>query len=305
MTVPLKVLVEKIRRAGAGDFGPPVEIADAGQLSELASALNEMCDQLAAARNAAEEKTRARISAVEASERSLQKRAIERLASGIAHELGTPMNVASVRAELIAELASSDDVIVSAQVIKGQIDAMAGAIRRMLDFARARAPKKERIDLARLIARSSESIQANIKGQAIRVRLESPQSSLMIEADPLQIEQVLGNVLTNAVDALPNGGDICIQLDRGEHQRPRLPQMERVHSVDCARVRIRDNGIGISKENLPRIFDPFFSMKLGSERAGLGLAVASWIVDDHAGWIEVESEPGQGACFSVFLPIPP
>jgi signal transduction histidine kinase len=244
----------------------------------------------------------AEIAAIEERGRSLRIKAIDRLASGVAHELGTPMNVISVRAELIIEMANSEDVVASAKVIKSQVDAMADVIRRMLDFARRRPLQRERVDLVRLLARTVESIQASARGQKVHFELVPTPSALSIEADPAQIDQALRNLLENSIQALPNGGMVRVTIEGGKY-RPRAEWGDAISTVACARIEVRDNGVGISKDALPRIFDPFFTTR-GEEGLGLGLSVASCIVENHGGWIDVDSRPGEGACFSVFLPLP-
>ena len=140
MGIPLDRLIEKTRRVGDGDLSEPLEVAGADQLSQLAWRINRMCDQLAVAKEGVRSETNARIAAIREEGRSNRTKAIERLASGIAHELGTPMNVVSVRAELIMEEAPSPDAVASAKVIRAQIDTMAGAIRRLSSSRRRQAP---------------------------------------------------------------------------------------------------------------------------------------------------------------------
>jgi two-component system NtrC family sensor kinase len=303
MGISFETLLQKTRRVGAGELDGPLEVMNADPLRPLAVALNAMCDQLSAARDRARIEALARVAAIEEHARSQRSIGIERLASGVAHELGTPMNVVAVRAELIIELATSADVISSAKVIKTQIDAMANLVRRMLDFARRTPPRKGRFDLGRLISRACESVRSGSEGAAISVQFDDPPNSCFIEADPEQIECALRNLLINATQALPDGGNICINLERG-NSKSRW-QRASVPSGDCARIQVRDDGVGISKDALPRIFDPFFSTRRGGEGAGLGLSVANWIVEDHGGWIEVESKLDEGSTFSVFLPLLP
>jgi signal transduction histidine kinase len=304
MGVSLEAFIQKIRHIGAGELDGPLEMMNADPLRPLADALNAMCDQLSADRDRAQIATQARIAAIEEHARSQRSIGIERLASGIAHELGTPLNVVAVRAELIIEQATSEDVIASANVIKAQIDAMAAVIRRMLDFARRTPPRKERVDLGRLISRTCASIQSGIEGPAIRIQSDDLPNSFFIEADPEQIESVVRNLMINAVQALPDGGIICVKLERGNSPSQRQP-VDGAPSVDCARIQVRDEGVGISKDALPRIFDPFFSTRRGGKGAGLGLSIASWIVEDHGGWIDVESNLGEGSTFTVCLPLLP
>jgi two-component system, NtrC family, sensor kinase len=232
---------------------------------------------------------------------SARTKAVDRLASGVAHELGTPMNVIAVRAELIRELAESEDVVASAKVIKSQIETMAVVIRRMLDFARRRPLQRERVDLVAFVAGLIESMQTESKGPAIQLQFTHQPDSLFVEVDPAQIDQALRNLLINAQQALPNGGTISVKLEQGKFS-PRTETDDGLPVADCAQIQIRDNGVGISKDALPHIFDPFFTTRRG-EALGLGLSTANCIIEDHAGWIDVSSLPNQGACFSVFLPL--
>ncbi len=304
MGVSLEAFIQKIRHIGAGELDGPLEVMNADPLRQLAAALNAMCDQLSAERDRARIDTHARLAAIKEHARSQRSYGIERLASGVAHELGTPLNVVAVRAELIIEQATSEDVIASANVIKAQIDAIAVVLRRMLDFARRTPPRKERFDLGRLISRTCESIKSDIEGSPIRMQFDDLPNSFFIKADPEQIESALRNLLINAVQALPDGGTICVKLERGNSPSRRQPAGGAA-SVDCAWIQVRDEGVGISKDALPRIFDLFFSTRRGGEGAGLGLSVASWIVEDHDGWIDVESHLGEGSTFTVCLPLLP
>jgi two-component system, NtrC family, sensor kinase len=303
MGFPLEALIEKIRRAGDGDLSGPLEVANADQLSQLASALNRMCDRLAIAREGVRSETHARIAAIREDGRSNRAKAIERLASGIAHELGTPMNVVSVRAELIMEEASFPDAVASAKVIRAQIDTMAGAIRRLLEFARRRPPQKQQLDLGDLVARTCESIKSSIADQSIQFQYERSPGSLSVEVDGAQIEQVVSNLAANALQALPNGGNVSVSVERGKF-RPPTAGTDGMSAVDCALIQVKDDGVGISRKNLEQIFDPFFTLRRSGAGTGLGLTAAACIVEDHGGWIEVDSEPGRGACFSVYLPLP-
>ena len=219
MSVSLEALLQKIRHVGAGELDGPLEVMNANPLRPVAVAINSMCDQLSAARDRARVEAYARVAAIEEHARSQRSIGIERLASGVAHELGTPMNVVAVRAELIIELATSADVTASAKVIKTQIDAMANLVRRMLDFARRTPPRKERFDLGRVISRACESVRSGSEGPAIHVQFNDLPNSCFIEADPEQIESVLWNLLINATQALPDGGNICVKLKRGNYKR--------------------------------------------------------------------------------------
>jgi two-component system NtrC family sensor kinase len=117
--------------------------------------------------------------------------------------------------------------------------------------------------------------------------------------DAGQIEQVLANLVTNAVDATPDGGAVIVHLAEEEATPPAGLDAK---SGLYLRLDVRDEGTGIRKEDLARVFEPFFTTKEVGQGTGLGLSVAHGIVDDHGGWIAVRSEPNHGSCFSVYLP---
>jgi signal transduction histidine kinase len=298
---PLEQLIEKTRRVGAGDLSGPLDISRRDEFSELAAALNVMCERLAATRDQLHQETDARIAAMEQLRHAERLTTVGRLAAGMAHELGTPMNVVSVRSELIIEEAPSDDVVASAKIIKSQVDKMAAIIRQLLDFARRRTPRKGRTDLASLTEQTTQLLDSLAKSKNVEIKLSSQAGPLPAEADTGQLQQVLTNLLVNAVQAMPKGGAINVTLGRGNY-RPRGGPAGGSWG-DFARIDVRDQGVGISKDELNHIFDPFFTTKEVGVGTGLGLSIAYGIVEDHGGWIDVESVVGQGSCFSLFLPL--
>jgi len=301
----LERLIEKTRRVGTGDLAGPLEISCGDEFSELATALNQMCAQLSGAREQLSRKTEARIAALEQLRHADRLTAVGRLAAGTAHELGTPMNVVSVRAELIIEASPSDDAVASAKIIKAQVDKMAGIIRQLLNFARRRVPRKERADLSQLAEQSTQLLGVLAKSKQVEIKLSSSAGPLPADVDAGQIQQVLTNLVVNAIQAMPNGGTIDVSLERGSY-RPRTAAGDGRRGEgrgDFARIDVRDEGVGISQDHLHRIFDPFFTTKEVGEGTGLGLSIAYGIVQDHGGWIDVKSVVGQGSCFSVFLPL--
>jgi two-component system NtrC family sensor kinase len=123
---------------------------------------------------------------------------------------------------------------------------------------------------------------------------------VQVRLDPTQIQQVLMNLITNAWQAMPQGG----QIDIGVYSR----DVEPPHEIELPKgrhacVSIKDRGEGISADDLPHIFDPFFTTKDVGQGTGLGLSVAYGIVRDHGGWIDASNDPGSGACFTVYLPM--
>jgi signal transduction histidine kinase len=223
----------------------------------------------------------------------------------MAHELGTPMNVISVRAELIIEEAASAQSVSSARVIKSQIDKMTGIIRQLLEFARRRLPRKDRTDLVQLVEQATQLLGPLARNKQIEIKFSSASGPLWTEVDPGQIQQLLSNLLLNSIQAMPNGGNIEVHVGQELDGQPTEEQAagDGASRRRCARIDVQDEGTGISPDHLHRIFDPFFTTKEVGEGTGLGLSIAYGIVKDHDGRIDVQSTKDQGSQFSIFLPL--
>jgi two-component system, NtrC family, sensor kinase len=296
---PLRQLIGKTRRAGHGDLSNPVHLARHDELGELGVALNLMCNQLAAARERLHAETEARLAATEQLRQADRLKTVGRLASGIAHELGTPMNVVLARAELIALDAPSEASVASVQVIKAQIQRMTSMIRQLLDFGRRGRVRQQTADLGELTRRTLQLFEPLAKRQNVTFDLLPCSATVFAKVDDTQIRHVLSNIVENAVQAMPDGGTVTVQVEPG----PFEPVGDACPSArSCARVVVQDEGTGISPEDLEHIFDPFFTTKDVGKGTGLGLSIAYGIVQDHRGWIEVSSTPGIGSRFSIYLP---
>jgi two-component system NtrC family sensor kinase len=298
---PLKQLVEKTRRIGAGDFSGDLVLPGKDELSKLASAMNRMCEQLTAAREAILVETEARISALEQLRHTERLATLGRLSSGIAHELGTPLNVVSGRAKIIAtEDLKRKEIAEYAGIIMKQAEQMTIIIQQLLHFARRKEPKKSDVNLYNMVSQVLEMLNPIARKQ--RVTFNLVKNTLLIEPiiDKSQIQQVLMNLIMNGIQAMPNGGQLKIEIYL-ERIRPlsRKDVQEKEFLVLC----IVDQGEGISEDNINHIFDPFFTTKDVGKGTGLGLSIALGIVQEHGGWIDVTSKIGEGACFTIYLPV--
>jgi signal transduction histidine kinase len=296
---PLRQLTDKTRRVGNGDLSNPVHLVRRDELAELGLALNLMCNQLAAASERLRKETEARIAALEQLRHADRLKTVGRLASGMAHELGTPMNVVLARAELIGLEAPSESAVASVKIIKSQIQLMSAMIRQLLDFGRRGRARKEAVDLRELAERTVQLLDPLAKRQNVTLELRPGDSEVLAEIDGPQIQQVLNNLIENAFHAMPKGGTVSVRVEVGPFQ----PVGDaRASGNGLARIAIEDQGIGISPENLEHIFDPFFTTKEVGKGTGLGLSIAHGIVQDHGGSIEVTSTPGLGSQFLIYLP---
>ncbi len=170
---PLNRLVEKTRRVGTGDLAGPVVLKSHDEMGELARALNEMCEHLAEVRGRLLAETEARIRAVQQLRHADRLTTVGRLAAGMAHELGTPLNVASARADMIGEETVQSNVADSARIVKNQIDKITKIVRQLLDFARQQDSHKGQENLSQLAERTAEVVASLAKKQGVEICVET------------------------------------------------------------------------------------------------------------------------------------
>jgi two-component system NtrC family sensor kinase len=298
---PLNRLVEITRQISKGDFSERVVVRGRDELSSLGNAMNQMCAQLAASREAVRKETEARIAALEQLRHTERLATLGRLSSGIAHELGTPLNVVSGRAKLVInENLKKEDITECCKIIKEQAERMTKLIRQLLDFARRRAPQKSPADLKNLTGQVIEMLKPTAEKQKIILELLKNDDIPLISMDPFQIQQVLINLVMNGIQAMPDGGHLEIELHMKYSCHPILSSGREQNYVA---ISIKDEGKGISENNINHLFEPFFTTKNVGEGTGLGLSIAYGIVREHGGWIDVKSKVGEGSCFIIYIPL--
>lgn len=298
---PMRLLVDKARRVGAGDLTGPLALPQRDELGELAIEINTMCDRLAEARDKVSDETAARVAAVEQLRHADRLTTVGKLASGIAHELGTPLNVISGRAQLIAGRDTTpEEARAGAIIIRDQAKRVTAIIRQLLDFARRGATPKTRLDLREVASRCATMLEsiATKAGVSLTVVLrETPVPSI---AETAQLEQALANLVVNAIQATSNGGSVLIEVG-DELVTP--PPEHGGTAGSYGFLRVTDTGSGMGEDTAARVFEPFFTTKDVGVGTGLGLSVAYGIVRDHGGWIDVDTSPGRGSRFSIRLPL--
>jgi signal transduction histidine kinase len=297
---PLERLMDKTRRIGRGDFSDPLRLKTKDELAGFADALNDMCEQLTAQQQQIRAETAERIAAMEQLRHADRLKTVGRLAAGIAHELGTPLNVVSGRAALIASgKLPADEVAQSAATIKAEADRIAAIIRQLLDFARQRTPQRLEVDLQDLVGQTVVLLRSLAEKRNVRIVVQGDGRPHPTCIDFGQIQQVLTNIVVNAVQSMPSGGEVTVRL---ADARRRPPDDVAAGERDYACITVTDQGTGIAADDLSQIFEPFFTTKDVGEGTGLGLSIAYGMVHEHGGWIDVTSDRGRGSSFTVYLP---
>ncbi len=224
------------------------------------------------------------------------------LASGLAHEIGTPMNVILGRSESLLRQTKEEKTAKGLMIIIEQIDRMTHLINRLLAFARKTPIEREKIALNHLIHKSLEIVEQRAATKGISISLDLDEKLYPVWGEGDQILQVLVNLLMNAIDATPQGGKISIKtISMSMRERYARRTSDEAKKKQMVQILVKDNGRGIDAAYLDKIFDPFFTTKPVGKGTGLGLAVASGIIRDHGGQIEVASS-NQGSTFCIRLP---
>jgi signal transduction histidine kinase len=296
---PLSRLLEKVRTVGTEQYGGPVQVWQRDEIGELADEMNKMAQRLASAQEQASSEHEAHIQTLEQLRHADRLASIGRLAAGIAHELGTPLNVISGRSKLIWQgKVAPDAVLNNSRIIFEQSQRITAIVQQLMTFSRRRTGERNAVDLARVVTQVVELLQPLSRKRNVSLRTVTS-NKIIVTADAHQLEQVLLNLVVNAIQASSESGEVLIAL----HQVANEAGSGIVGPVHIARVSVCDRGPGISKETMSRIFEPFFTTKDVGEGTGLGLSVAYGIVEEYGGTIRVVSEPGAGAEFVVCLPL--
>lgn len=215
---------------------------------------------------------------------------VGQVAAAVAHEVGTPLNSISGHLQLLAEDAGvGSEGRKRIDLIKGQVERVVAILQNLLTSSRMPVSRPVPTDINRvvkeLVALTSPGMALKNVTPEVRLNPDLP----LAPADPHQVQQVLLNLISNSLDAMPHGGRLTITTSKEDSH---------------LRISVKDTGHGIPRENLKRIFEPFFTTKAEGRGSGLGLAICQQIVKAHGGRIEVASAPDQGTEFRILLPVP-
>lgn len=272
-------------RVEAGDLAARVGDPAQDELGRLGKIFDAMAARLAEAKAQLESRH------AEEVRRAEHLAALGKLAAGVAHEVNNPLagmqNCVRILKKWAGEDARQERYL---QMLEEGLGRIGRTVRQLLDFARESRPRIGRTHVGRLIERCLGLLAHELARAKITYSVSVQEGLPEIAADAEQLEQVLLNLLMNAVEAMSEGGQLAVRAAL------------RPAPGGAVEIAVTDTGTGIAPEHLPRIFDPFFTTKEPGRGTGLGLSVSYGIVKGHGGWIEVESEPGKGSMFRIVLP---
>ena len=294
LTRPVQSLLNGAIAVGKGDLLHRVAVTrSSGELTRLATEFNHMAAQLAQQRAALAYETEERLSLERKLRHSERLAVVGRLAAGVAHEVGAPLQVIDGRAKQLLE--RHDAPLETRQrnltIIRTQAERIARIVRQMLNLSRPYNLQRRRTNLRDLLNEVIESIEISAAHNNVKIEIVCA-SDYFVLIDAGLMLQALLNICQNAIQAMPKGGQLKIEC---------LPA-----SRDGAAqvvIKISDTGPGILPEHLEHIFDPFFTTKEIGQGTGLGLPVASRIVEEHGSQLEATSNPAGGAAFLLRLPL--
>ncbi len=301
LSKPLKSLLQQTRELARGNLSARVVSIPKDEIGELTRSFNEMAENLAQAQTelrqwgeTLEHKVEKRTAEMARMQSQLVRTAklasMGQLVAGVAHEINNPLTGILMFASLSARNQDlPQQVKDNLQLIITETNRCTKIVKGLLEFARESIPEKRPTDINELLRQTVSLVSQQTLFQNIEIDCDYCDRLPHLEADSDQLKQVFFNMIINAGQAMPNGGTLQIKT--------RL-----LENGDEVVVVIEDSGVGISPENLERIFDPFFSTK-SEEGFGLGLSVSYGIVRNHGGRFDVISKEGQGTSFRIYLPL--
>jgi len=304
---PLRALESGTQHLSSGELGYQIDVPGDSQdeLAGLARSFNSMSSQLREAREEINGWTRTLEARVEQKTGELNRAheemlrvermaSIGKLAAVVAHEINNPLAGILVYAKLLKKRFSKQkdaegEVISSLDLIESESRRCGEIVKNLMTFARAGSMSYEPADLNGVIGRCVRLVQHKLELANIELQLALAPGLPSVHCDAGQIEQVILALVMNAIDAMPNGGNLALRT--------------RQTSDSEIQIEVRDDGVGIPPEVLSNLFEPFFTTKERGRGLGLGLATSRTIIERHLGKIDVASAPGRGSTFTITLPV--
>lgn len=276
---PLRQITIASVQVASGEYGTQVDLRSNDEIGLLSNSFNEMSRKMAADIEQLKALNEQLI-------RTEKLAAVGTLAAGVAHEVNNPLASISSLIQILQTRTEDDETKEMLRLIQTQISRITNVTKDMMEFARTRQPARTPLDINKTIEQSIRLASFDKAFQKLNLKTEFDNNTPNINADAHQLQQVFLNLLLNARDAMPEGGELSIKTN---------------YSNNEIAIEIADTGIGISPEHRAHIFDPFFTTKPTGKGTGLGLAVCYGIITAHGGRIEVNPNNGRGTVFKIVL----
>jgi PAS domain S-box-containing protein len=219
--------------------------------------------------------------------------AVGRLSAGVSHEILNPLNIIVMRLHMMMEdPRTPSEMTRNIETLQEQAARITKIAQDLLYFSRKRHPERRMLDINEEVKRTLDLLDYDLNKQNIILQLELSEGLPPVVADTDQLQQVVLNLVTNARDAMPEGGQLLLRTEAVQ-----------ANGQSFLELRVEDTGEGIAPDNLDKLFEPFFTTKPEGVGTGLGLSICQGIVESHGGCISAESELGQGTIFVIQLPL--
>ncbi len=296
VTKPLNRLTEGVKAMEREGFARKVSVETKDEIGKLAQAFNNMAESL-------DEREEEKRQLEEQLRHAQRMEAIGTLAGGVAHEFNNILSVIISSADLLKKKVDLEDLT------KRYLDQMVTSARRggvltrsLLTFSRKQEIHPCPLNLNAVI-KNAEEILGRFLHESIEFRIKTTKDDLTVFADAGHLEMILMNLMKNANDAMPDGGSLTITTGSVERKEPFVTSHGHGKPGHYAVLTVSDTGAGIDTSLKERLFDPFFTTKEVGKGTGLGLAIVYGIIQQHDGYIDISSEPGNGTVFNIYFPI--
>lgn len=308
VNIPVRKLTSGTHEVMKGNLAYRIPLHSQDEIGDLAASFNKMTEELARARDEltkwgqtleekVEQKTEDLRRALSNMVQMEKMASLGKLSASVAHELNNPLAGVLAYAKLLRKKISKQDfspenlkeIDDELSMIADETTRCGNIVTNLLLFSRQKVGEFHPENLAPIIEQSVKLIANHLTMNDVKCEVKSPDVPIDINCDPQQIEQALIALEINAIEAMPEGGNLKIEL-------------KKVESMNAVQITVEDTGIGIGKEDLDHIFEPFFTTKKDGKGTGLGLAVVHGIVESHNGRIDVESKMNVGTTFTITLP---
>lgn len=291
LSTPIKTLLSATQAVAEGDYTHEVVLKSRGdEFSMLADQFNQMARNLYEKEMTTKIETENRIKLEREIRHNEQLVRVGRMAAGVAHELGAPLNVIDARAEQLQKMSDIPEKkqIRNLEIIRSNVGRITHLVKLLLNLARPYNFSLEAVNLKESLALALEQIESAVEFAKVEVSFTGD-DNIVVKADPNYLQQVWLNIMLNAVQEMPKGGRLSVGI--------------KTDKEGFALTDISDTGKGILPEHFISLFDPFFTTKDVGKGTGLGLPIANRIVEDHGGTISAKNNLSGGAIFTVKLPL--